>query len=209
MGYWSSHPMSGDTPLDGVCVIDNFVFQKAKLEGMTSGKIHDDSCDDPDNCDCECDFACDWKNDSMEDFRKILDKYKYELIDIWNKIGYDDALFALPFTLLNFNIKVKEDKLSDLKRFLGDGGADDRGYPCLSEVEMDEILSTDQKIDNPQVYAYLMQKNLNILFSDNTESSETRIAICKRLESQGLFDVVYEMLSGLKAGEKPHMVNTN
>lgn len=165
MGYWSTHPMGGDSPCDAQSFILDYIFEK---EGMT---FEDDG------------YFCDL---CAEKGKKLIDKYKYEMMDNIKDIltikyenytaDYTDCSFALPFLFLDYDIRVKKDYIDKIIELLSDGGASERGY-----YEEDEE-------DSPIKVINLIKKYKDELFSEDY-TTEKAIEIIPREEISQLFDM--------------------
>jgi hypothetical protein len=109
MGYWSAHPMAGDKPLD----VEDFILSEVFSKREMKKDMHFD-----------------------ETLVKIrLEKNIKKLYPSLQKLVSDGlvqkcSMFVLPFLLAKYKIQIKDKSLSDaFKNIIGDGGAEDRGYP--------------------------------------------------------------------------------
>lgn len=147
MGYWSKHPMGGDTPADCELEIEGFVMEKQNIQ----------------------DFD-DWWNLSFNERQKLMDKYKMEILNLDL-----ECEFAIPYVLLNYDIKFDDKNTIDLlKEMIGDGGAFERGYDHEDEV-------------GPHVYATAFKRNIYYLFDPNI-SKEKLLELIPKEDLEMLFD---------------------
>ena len=133
MGYWSEHPMGGDSPLDAISYAQQ-LYDKRIIESVDI---------DPDSCPCE--WACWFPDDKVDYILHHIDKK--ELAEIKKEIGEDskfiksliatfdtggwesEYVFTLPFFLVKNEIRIKAKYLrKELKGMIADGGGSKRGY---------------------------------------------------------------------------------
>jgi hypothetical protein len=122
MGYWSTHPMGGDSPLDKQAefwnIIDFDVYD-VEDEGMSN-------------------------EDIQKEIQKRVDKKLPELIEHFEEC---ELGFVLPFTLVEWGVKIADKELSDqVKGLICDGGGGERGYD-------------EDEEDSPQAYAKQLEQN--------------------------------------------------
>lgn len=109
MGYWSTHPMGGDSPLDKKLIIldkvgelyfklDNEVLANTFLQELYT----------------------------HEEIMTAINSIKYDLISLFKDSEYS---FALVYVFLSYSVKFDNvEDLETLKVLLKDGGHSERGY---------------------------------------------------------------------------------
>jgi hypothetical protein len=119
MGYWSEHPMAGDTPMDVRDNLDFLLIQHAPLDYYVT--------------DNEDDYAFNTEKFSRKAKRNSIKKAlkRVTLQDLLTAV--EELPCVLPFFLLDWNLFPYASKLykGDLVETLlksDDGGGDERGY---------------------------------------------------------------------------------
>lgn len=170
MGYWSTHPLGGDAPMDMTSYINEFIY---KQEG---GKLENDS---------------DWRtyldnvftnefNVTVTNFLKDTQKLSLLTESVENGTLDDgDSKFVLPFMICEKMIVIEDKNLSNkIKNLIGDGGSSSRGY-------------TKDDEDSPLKFARLLHDNWEKLQEVNYKDPIMDII----LDNPGLFDVIAENIS--------------
>lgn len=100
MGYWDSHPMAGDSPMDALYGLTDLLFTEEEQDK---------------------DFHY---NDELYKTR-LTEKLR----EATGLTFYRDQQFILPFKVAELGIQIQDEILSHtIKKMIGDGGASDRGY---------------------------------------------------------------------------------
>jgi hypothetical protein len=135
MGYWSEHPLGGDSPGDVKYSLLEYLF---KEEGYDLNYIIEEV--------------------EMKTKRKRLKKKLPELVDNFNIIfeGHDSDYyghrfdFVLPFTVIDYGVTINGEVISKkLKDMIKDGGGGDRGYHQPQKATPDNNWN---KFEHPQDY---------------------------------------------------------
>lgn len=101
MGYWDTHPMAGDLPMDAEYALTDLLFSNEERDAA----LHHDST-----------FYKERLTQKAEEASHI---------DFFEGQNY-----VLPFKVAELGIRISDKALSEkIKSMIGDGGASDRGYP--------------------------------------------------------------------------------
>lgn len=109
MGFWSSHPMAGDGPLDAKDELDCLLFSEEEID-----------------------------NNLYLDEDVYKERLLAHLEEAINLDYPDGQTFVLPFTIAELQICITDKRLSDvIKEMIGDGGNLLRGFPPVQAVSSD------------------------------------------------------------------------
>ena len=157
MGYWSTHPMAGDTPLDYRNNIDFGIYTEDEWYA---------TCEDPSLI-------------SREEIKNRWEKKLPKFIEIFEGEEKEGS-FVLPFEVVAYQIIIKDKNLSErVKNMIGDGGAKDRGYDC--PVSNKENNYNDFK--SPNDYACQLRNNWDDLMDGKIsfESLEREVSLIETM----------------------------
>jgi len=142
MGYWSEHPMGGDSPMDSQFVIMDVLFTGEEFDNeeiYTYDEI---------------------KKRLSEQIEKVLEVVKEDL----------DDEFVLPFTIAEFEVQIKDKTLSEeIKEMIYDGDNCERGYE-YDPVPTKENNYTD--FDRPICYANQLRDLWDELMENKSKFNE-------------------------------------
>lgn len=167
MGYWSTHPMGGDSPLDVLSYLEDYLL---KLEGKELDEEYEFFGDLP-----------------YEERKSMYEKHKYELLngftDYMNKNHkyYEGYEFVLIYRLIYHDIRFPNKYIDKLVEMLGDGGATERGY------ELNEK-------DSPYMYIKKIVDNKELIFSEEKSIKDVPQDIVESLYCPGLLQTIFEKI---------------
>jgi len=210
MGYWGAHPIEGDTPLDYIGEVENWLYEtlindiKTEESAGKNDKIPDSLRKRVINNDYDLEkFKEDffYENYTYEANRELWDTYKYDLIHQFRDEVTDDVTpyFVIPFKFIDYDIHIKPEYVNYLVEMLGDGGAKFRGY---SEWD------GKSKEDHPMYYVDLTKKYATQIFDEsNNELNDDFVAKnpeIRNVVSKGLFESAFKIMEQ-NGGEVPFM----
>ena len=139
MGYWSTHPLGGDTPL---YYKEEVMFEIFSMEEFYA--TFDDINAVP-------------REEVVKRFEKKLPK----LVKLFEG-KCKEGSYGLPFSLVAYEITIKDKNLSErVKNMIGDGGAEYRGYDCpVSNKE-----NNYNEFKSPNDYACQLKDNWDDLMT--------------------------------------------
>jgi hypothetical protein len=109
MGYWSEHPMGGDSPLDDKEELMRQVYELTEAEESLFY-----SPDSP------------ARAELIEKMKNLFIEKLPQLIEFSENL---DCPWVLPYQIVEFEIKITDKNLSDqIKELIGDGGSEERYY---------------------------------------------------------------------------------
>lgn len=184
MGYWSKHPMGGDTPMDAQGHMDWILFPEDEYGEE------------------ELDFDEDlYKKVLIEKIEDLLQAVEDEEDDEHYLLHI--APFVIPFTIHEQEIQIKDEIISKkIKALIQDGGASERGYdiPSPTEENYPTIHNNWNALQTPFDYA----RKLHDLWDGLMDGSIP----FKELEQDiGLFATIEKRMS--ETDGKPGIINTN
>jgi len=218
MGYWGTHPIEGDTPLDNIGAVEWWLYETliSDIEAEESSGKNENISDSLRNFVIESEFDA---HKFSEKFDELDNEIYFSMRrDLWNTYKHDMIIhfkdeepefndktyFVIPFKFIDMDIHVKSKYVSYLVEMLGDGGAEQRGYP------MDGFDSLDSfKIpgDHPYYYVLLVKKYATQLFDEsNNELNDEFVAAHPEITnvvSKGLFESAFKLLE--ETGQVPFM----
>jgi len=103
MGYWSTHPMGGDTPWD----------LKADLLNDREDYFEEE-------------YGIEWASEEMD--KKMLEWITDNFLSLLEQAERTNN-FTLPWICMEYEVKVPKIYIERVKALIGDGGSSDRGYP--------------------------------------------------------------------------------
>jgi len=228
MGYWGTHPMEGDSPLDDVGEVEGWLIDTLIQDIQTEESTGKDEniSDSLRNFVIERNFDrekifWDFTDEKYDDvlYRDLWNTYKYNLIAQFKdeKTEYDEnTYFVIPFKFIDMDIHVKSKYVSYLIEMLGDGGSVKRGYDIgcylenkeYIEYTLENFISSGIK-QHPYYNVLLVKKYANQLFDEsNNELNDDFVAKHPEITdviSKGLFQSIAEKLEN---GNK-NLVNVN
>jgi len=231
MGYWGYHPMEGDTPLDNLAVVEDWLL-KTLIEDIqteeSSGK-NEKISDKLRNFVIERSFN---EEKITEDLFYPMNKndinYSFGLkVDLWNTYKYDlinnfkdeetdydkDTYFVIPFKFIDFDVHIKSEYIPYLIEMLGDGGSYTRDYNIFKDDDGKYTLEDfKEDHDHPYYYVLLVQKYATQLFDENNKELDDEF-VSKHPEitnivSKGLFETMFEVVKEAEEnGVSPSLIN--
>lgn len=164
MGYWSTHPMGGDSPLDVRCYIGDYIQNLMKQDGIIPEEENY------------------FNNKDNGYITKYLNLYKTNLVNNFmdyikeEEPYYKNYGFVVPFVLLEFEIRFdNEDEIKKLKELVADGGGYERGY-C------------DEEKDSPIRIANIVKNHIQVLFNSKYNIEDVKKQLSGN-ELENLFDM--------------------
>lgn len=101
MGYWDSHPMAGDLPMDAEYDLDGLLFTTEEI-----------------------------KKELQYDQIEFERRFRLKLEEASEVKFYQKQNYVLPFKMVEYEIRTNDSVLSQkIKDMIGDGGAVCRNYP--------------------------------------------------------------------------------
>jgi hypothetical protein len=183
MGYWSTHPLGGDSPSDFLGGLKDFMFTKLTEDEFKAVndtipekrryKNLQEAIEDGF-------FAYESKEGCeplYEAMKRIANDHIEEIVSCkWIEEGYEDPeIFAIPFAIVENGWYLTPDNLAKVRealiKLIGDGGADERGYDNANvyneegefvgrtpdEELIKEITDPDGELPSPAHYAALLR----------------------------------------------------
>lgn len=182
MGYWSSHPMSGDAPLDFKDNLDYLLFSEEEIEQ----KVYF-------NLDVYKERLENRLKEAMKlDYTRKVTQYTFPQSEE-NGPGnryLEDASFVLPFTVVECQLRILDPVISQtLKEMIKDGGARTRTY-SIPEVGSPEYPTRENEynqLESPFDYAIQLYENWEGLMNGSLSFDDFGVA-------PGLFDEMNKTL---------------
>jgi len=152
MGYWSTHPMGGDTPLDYQAKLEGIIGlsgdeEKEEYKEEVTKKLQDLA-----NVNFTRDaFHYDFSNANITQTKEGM-----EVENLVSTPYKENCNFVVPFTLAELEIQVSDELLSrKFKQMIGDGGAANREYdlPELNSKEYPTKENNWNDLQTPFDYA--------------------------------------------------------
>jgi len=217
MGYWGAHPMEGDTPLDNISNVEEWLIESliSDIQAEESAGKNENISDDLRNFIVERDFNsetifndfyCD--NYSFDRDRDLWNTYRHEVITQFKdeEPEFDDSTyFVIPFRFINLDIHVKSEYVKYLIEMLGDGGAEQREYPTGEGYEtLDDFKNNTH---HPYYYVLLVKEYATQLFDESNDELTDEFVLkhpeISKVVSKGLFESMFEKME--ETGEVPFM----
>ena len=182
MGYWSTHPLGGDQPLDAQL----YFYEELGIEALFR-KYDDKECSKKE------------KEKRKEDFLKTLSKALETKLDKALEDEYvKDYAFIIPYTVAQHGLLIKNRNLAErLKNLIGDGGAYNRGY----EIKESNIENGYNEFQSPSDFASQLKDN----WEDIVLTGEAKYKDLSR--AKGLFEILCEEADDRNNGKKPKLIN--
>jgi hypothetical protein len=231
MGYWSYHPMGGDSPLDDKGYLMEAIIKFANrnriispdevrmlqlIENLNEDKINAELIDSIKKTPFNKLTYIDTKNIKTIDFAKTFDKY---LTLILKKIVHDEETlnfffrsykrikkdFVFVYMIIEHEIKIKNEKVSSLViDMLGDGGNKKRHYSpeTRSVEEILKFFEVEPLIKiTPESYA----KVLKFYWKDLMKGKITFKEFDNKFKCKGLLETIHETIKNDQVG----LINVN